>query len=209
MSEAAGLTMATQADPVQRGKTRQVVSGGELKISPTGELLVRDENIFTGYWRVAGHPERSANGGWFPTGDTARIEDGVMRITGRAEDLITVRSGASISPSELEAELKFSPYVADALVVAGADGLGALIVIDHENVERWAQNKRIAFAGFAGLVRSDAVRNLIGAEIARVNAMFTEPIRLLPPYRAEARAGRSGTDADDEAASPICQREIP
>ena len=55
LSEAAGLTMATQADPVQRGKTRQVVSGGELKISPTGELLVRDENIFTGYWR-AGRP---------------------------------------------------------------------------------------------------------------------------------------------------------
>ena len=55
--------------------------------------------------------------------------------------------------------------------------LGALIVIDHENVERWAQNKRIAFAGFAGLVRSDAVRDLIEAEIARVNAMFTEPIR--------------------------------
>ena len=117
--------------------------------------------------------------------------------------MIAARSGANISPTELEAELKFSPYVADALVVAGADGaLGALIVIDHENVERWAQNKRIAFAGFTGLVRSDAVRDLIGAEIARVNGMFAEPIRVLPPDRAEARAGRSGTDADDEAAPP-------
>jgi long-chain acyl-CoA synthetase len=178
LSEAAGLTMATVSGAIQRGKTRQIVSGGELKISPTGELLMRDENIFSGYWRASGQAERSTNGGWFPTGDTARIEDGVMRITGRAEDLIKLRSGASISPTELEAELKFSPYVADALVVAGADGaLGALIVIDHENVERWAQNKRIAFAGFAGLVRSDAVRDLIEAEIARVNAMFTEPIR--------------------------------
>ena len=54
---------------------------------------------------------------------------------------------------------------------------GALIVIDHENVERWAQNKRIAFSDFTGLVRSDAVRDLIGAEIARVNGMFVEPIR--------------------------------
>jgi len=113
------------------------VSGGELKISPTGELLVRDDNIFSGYWRATGQMERATDTGWFPTGDTARIEDGMMRITGRAEDLIKLRSGTSISPTELEAELKFSPYVADALVIAGADGaLGALVVIDHENVER-------------------------------------------------------------------------
>jgi len=178
LSEAAGLTMATLADPAQRGKLKQVVSGGELKISASGELLVRDENIFTGYWRAGGGAARSTNGGWFPTGDMARLEDGVMRITGRAEDLITARSGANISPTELEAELKFSPYVADALVVAGSDrALGALIVIDHENVERWAQNKRIAFTDFTGLVRSDAVRDLIGAEVARVNGMFAEPIR--------------------------------
>lgn len=178
LSEAAGMTMATLSDPAQRGKLKQIVSGGELKISPTGELLVRDENLFSGYWQAGGRAERVPNGAWFPTGDTARVENGVMRVTGRAEDLITARSGANISPTEIEAELKFSPYVADALVVAGADGaLGALIVIDHENVERWAQTKRIAFAGFAGLVRSDAVRGLMEAEIARVNGMFVEPIR--------------------------------
>ena len=101
-----------------------------------------------------------------------------MRITGRVEDLIASRSGTIIAPAELEAELKFSPYIADALVVAGADGaLGALVVIDHENVERWAQKRRVAFAGFVGLVRSDAVRDLIGAEVKRVNTMFDEPIR--------------------------------
>jgi long-chain acyl-CoA synthetase len=177
LSEAAGLTMATLANPVQRGEIKQMVSGGELKISPTGELLVRDENLFSGYWRAGGGPERSNVGGWFPTGDSARVENGVMRITGRTEDLITTRSGASIAPTELEAELKFSPYVVDALVIGRAGGaLGALIAIDHENVERWAQNRRIAFAGFSGLVRHDAVRELIEAEIKRVNGMFPEPI---------------------------------
>jgi long-chain acyl-CoA synthetase len=177
LSEAGGLTMATLNDRAQ-GKQRQVVSGGELKISPTGELLVRDDNIFSGYWGPGGKTQRTTDGGWFSTGDTARMDGGVMRITGPVEDLIAATSGTKIAPTELEAELKFSPYVADALVVAGASGaLGALIVIDHENVERWAQTKRIAFAGFTGLVRSDAVRDLIGAEIARVNGMFAEPIR--------------------------------
>ncbi|MDQ8732852.1 AMP-binding protein [Bradyrhizobium sp. LHD-71] len=178
LSEAAGLTIATLADPEQRGKVKQVVCGREVKISSSGELLVRDENIFSGYWRGIGGAERSANAGWFPTGDAARMENGLVRITGRAEDLIADSSGANVSPTELEAELKFSPYVADALVVAGASGgLGALIVIDHENIERWAQMKRIAFAGFTGLVRSDAVRALIESEVARVNSMFAEPIR--------------------------------
>ncbi|HLJ52526.1 MAG TPA: hypothetical protein VKT24_04020, partial [Rhizomicrobium sp.] len=94
------------------------------------------------------------------------------------EDLIATPSGASIAPSEIEAKLKFSPYIADALVIGGPNGaLGALVAIDHENVERWAQDKRIAFTGFTGLAQSDAVRELIEAEVARVNAMFAEPIK--------------------------------
>jgi long-chain acyl-CoA synthetase len=178
LSETAGLTMATLSDPAQRGQIKQLVAGSELKVSPSGELLVRDENIFSGYWRGGGQPQRRPGAGWFQTGDNARMENGVIRITGRTEDLITTPSGANIAPTELEAELKFSPYVADALVVAGAGGvLGALVVIDHENVERWAQSKRLSFAGFTGLVRHDAVRELIETEVARVNNMFAEPIR--------------------------------
>lgn len=177
LSETGGLVLTTLTDRA-RGGLKQAAAGGEVRISPGGELLVRGENIFSGYMREGGEAERSSDGGWFPTGDAARLEDGVMRITGRVEDLITSRSGTIIAPAELEAELKFSPYIADALVVAGEDGtLGALVVIDHENVERWAQKRRVAFAGFVGLVRSDAVRDLIGAEVKRVNAMFDEPIR--------------------------------
>jgi long-chain acyl-CoA synthetase len=178
LSEAAGVMMATRADPAAGKGIQQRAAFGELSLSPSGEVLVRDDHIFTGYWRAGGRPERSSKAGWFSTGDIGRVENGVLRITGRVEDLIATPSGASIAPSEVEAELKFSPYIADAMVVGGPNGsLGALIVIDHENVERWAQDKRIAFTGFAGLARSDAVRGLIETEIQRVNAMFAEPIK--------------------------------
>jgi long-chain acyl-CoA synthetase len=178
LSETGGLALMTLTDSARGGGLKQAAAGGEVRISPGGELLVRGESIFSGYMREGGGPERSSDEGWFPTGDAARLEDGVMRIAGRVEDLIASRSGTIIAPAELEAELKFSPYIADAMVVAGADGeLGALVVIDHENVERWAQKRRVAFAGFVGLVRSDAVRDLIGAEVKRVNTMFDEPIR--------------------------------
>jgi long-chain acyl-CoA synthetase len=178
LSEAAGVMMATRADPAAGRGIQQRAAFGELSLSPSGEVLVRDDHIFTGYWRAGGRPERSSQAGWFSTGDIGRVENGVLRITGRIEDLIATPSGASIAPSEIEAELKFSPYIADAMVVGGpGGGLSALIAIDHENVERWAQHKRIAFTGFAGLARSDAVRGLIETEIQRVNAMFAEPIK--------------------------------
>ena len=178
LSEAAGVMMATRADPASSGSLKQHAALGEMTLSPSGEVLVRDDHIFTGYWRPGGRPERSSKAGWFSTGDIGRVENGVVRITGRIEDLIATPSGTSIAPSEIEAELKFSPFIADALVVGGPNGvLGALVAIDHENVERWAQNKRIAFTGFAGLARSDAVRGLIESEIQRVNTMFAEPIK--------------------------------
>jgi long-chain acyl-CoA synthetase len=178
LSEAAGVMMATHSDPASMGGLKQRAAFGEMTLSPSGEVLLRDDHIFTGYWRAGGRLERSSKAGWFSTGDIGRVENGVVRITGRVEDLIAAPSGASIAPSEIEAELKFSPYIADALVVAGPNGaLGALVAIDHENVERWAQDKRIAFTGFTGLARSDAVRGLIEAEIQRVSAMFAEPIR--------------------------------
>jgi long-chain acyl-CoA synthetase len=168
--------MATRADAGSGSQQR--AASGELTLAPNGEVMVKDDHIFTGYWRSGGRPERSSKAGWFSTGETGRLDSGVLRITGRLEDLIATASGATIAPSEVEAELKFSPYIADALVVGGPNKqLGALIAIDHESVERWAQNKRIAFTGFAGLARSDEVRALVEAEIQRVNAMFAEPIK--------------------------------
>lgn len=178
LSEAAGLVMATRADAAGASGTQQRAASGELTLAPSGEVMVKDDHIFTGYWRSGGRPERSSKAGWFSTGETGRVDNGVLRITGRLEDLIATASGANIAPSEVEAELKFSPYIADALVVGGpGKRLGALIAIDQESVERWAQDKRIAFTGFAGLARSDEVRDLIEAEVQRVNAMFAEPIK--------------------------------
>ena len=175
LSEAAGLVMATRADAGSGSQQR--AASGELTLAPNGEVMVKDDHIFTGYWRSGGRPERNSKAGWFSTGEAGRVDNGVLRITGRLEDLIATPSGATIAPSEVEAELKFSPFIADALVVGGPNKeLGALIAIDHESVERWAQNKRIAFTGFAGLAASEAVRGLIETEIQRVNTMFPAPI---------------------------------
>ena len=67
----------------------------------------------------------------------------MLRITGRVDDLIATPSGASIAPSEIEAELKFSPFIADALVVGGPNGgLGALIAIERGALSHSTEEER-------------------------------------------------------------------
>jgi long-chain acyl-CoA synthetase len=176
LSECAGLTIAI-APGRWRGQDGRYASVGEVKLSEAGEILLRGEHIFAGYWRPGASPQRSLAAGWFPTGDTARMEDGTLRITGRVVDRITTKSGRTVTPSEVEMELKFSPYIADALIVGHQrEFLGCLVMIDHENVEKWAQDKKIAFAGLGNLAQIEAVRQLIDAEIRRANAKLADPI---------------------------------
>ena len=177
LSECAGVALALPAQPGRNNQTDRLAAFGELKLSPEGEILVRGEHLFSGYWREGAHSPRGGTD-WFPTGDSARIENGVLRFTGRTADLITTRSGVKVTPSEFETELSFSPYIADALIFGhDRDHLGCLVMIDHENVEKWAHEKKIAFSGVGNLARTDAVRDLIDGEIRRINGRLAEPIR--------------------------------
>ena len=84
-----------------------------------GELLVRGANVFMGYLN---QPEKTAEtldaDGWLHTGDVGRVdEDGYFQITDRMKDIIITAGGKNITPSEIENELKFSPYITDAVVI--------------------------------------------------------------------------------------------
>lgn len=80
-------------------------------------------------------------------------------------------------PSEIEAALTTSPFISDALVVGnGREHLACLVMIDYESVESWAQRGKVVFSGVGNLARTDAVRELIGREIARINDRLTDPV---------------------------------
>ncbi len=149
--------------------------GIEMKVSPEGEILIRGDNIFMGYLNL---PEKTAEAidaeGWLHTGDVGTVdEQGFFRITDRMKDIIITAGGKNITPSEIENELKFSPYITDAVVIGDRRAyLTALVMIDHENVERYAQELNIPFTNFQSLCRAHEVQELIQAEIDRVNAKF-------------------------------------
>jgi long-chain acyl-CoA synthetase len=89
------------------------------------------------------------------------------------KDIIITAGGKNITPSEWENELKFSPYVTDAVVIGDKRAyLTVIIMIDLDNVEKFAQDHDVPFSNYASLTRAPEVQSLIQAEIDKVNAKF-------------------------------------
>ena len=86
------------------------------------------------------------------------------------KDIIITAGGKNITPSEIENQLKFSPYISDAVVIGDKRKfLSCLIMIDHENVAKFAQDDNVPFTNYASLCRAPEVQDLIWSEIERVN----------------------------------------
>jgi long-chain acyl-CoA synthetase len=147
----------------------------EVKVADNGELLIRGDNVFMGYLN---QPEKSAEAidaeGWLHSGDVGyQDEDGFFKISDRLKDIIITAGGKNITPSEIENQLKFSPYVTDAVVIGDKRPyLVCLIMIDQENVEKYAQDHDVPFSNYASLCRAPEVLRLIEQEVARVNKAF-------------------------------------
>ncbi|MGV3728155.1 AMP-dependent synthetase/ligase [Hydrogenophaga sp.] len=176
MTETCGAATGVPAERIKPGSIGPAATYNEVKLAPdTGEILVRGPNVFMGYLNL---PEKTAETidaeGWLHTGDVGVVdEEGFFRITDRMKDIIITAGGKNITPSELENELKFSPYVTDAVVIGDKRPyLTVIIMIDQENVEKYAQDNDVPFSNYASLTRAPEVQALIQAEIDRVNKKF-------------------------------------
>jgi len=109
--------------------------------------------------------------GWLHTGDVGEVdEEGYLKITDRKKDLIITAGGKNIAPQYIENLLKFCPYINDAVVIGDRRKfISALIVIDEENVVKYAQDRKVQFTTFASLTKAEEVLDLIQAEINNVN----------------------------------------
>src|SRR3990167_4219446 len=176
MTETCGAATGIPASHIKPGSIGPAASYNEVRLDAlTSEILVRGPNVFMGYLN---QPEKTAEtidkDGWLHTGDVGTVdEEGFFRITDRMKDIIITAGGKNITPSELENELKFSPYVTDAVVIGDQRAyLTVIIMIDQENVEKYAQDHDVPFSNYASLTRAPEVQALIQAEIDRVNKKF-------------------------------------
>jgi long-chain acyl-CoA synthetase len=173
-TENCGLATAMPANRIKLGTVGVARPDTEVALSKDGEILLRGPHVFLGYYK---NPERTAQtivDGWLHTGDVGRLdEDGFLTITDRMKDIIITAGGKNITPSEIENQLKFSPYISDAVVVGDQRKfLSCLVMIDHETVAQFAQEKSVPFTNFASLCRAKEVQDLIWGEIERVNKQF-------------------------------------
>ncbi len=174
-TESAGVASVNHPGSNKIGSIGRALPNSEMKISPEGEILLRGPHVFKGYWNNdAKTAETITADGWLRTGDVGRVDnEGFFTITGRIKDIIITAGGKNITPAEIESGLKFSPYISDAVVIGDKRKyLTCLIMIDQENVENFAQERRIPFGDFASLCAAPEVVALIGEEVAKVNKQF-------------------------------------
>jgi long-chain acyl-CoA synthetase len=155
--------------------------GVEVRLSPEGEILVKGDNIFSGYYKNLEATQDKIRESWYYTGDFGYIDDDRhLVVIDRMEDLKELKGGRKFSPQFAEIRLRFCPYIKDALVVGGEDKdyVTAIINIDLENVGRWAEAKRIPYTTFTDLSQKPEVIDLIKKDIQRINKFLPEWSRI-------------------------------
>jgi long-chain acyl-CoA synthetase len=172
-----------QVDPDTTGVA--MASNIEIRIENpdvhgVGEIVVRHPNMFLGYYK---NPEASAadiEDGWMHSGDAGYFnDDQQLVVIDRIKDLAETARGERFSPQYLENKLKFSPYIAETVVLgAGRDALAAMICIRFSIISKWAEKKRIAFTTYTDLASRPEVYALLQEEVEAVNATLPPAQRI-------------------------------
>jgi len=174
-TEGSGLTAINLVEKNKNGTVGPAIPGVDVRISDEGEIQMKGPNVFPGYWKAPDKTkETMTDDGYLKTGDVGHMdEDGFLTITGRLKDIIITAGGKNITPSEIENKLKFSTHISDVVVIGDRRKyLTCLVMIDQENVEKFAQDRRIPFNDFASLCAAKEVQELIGSIIEDANKDF-------------------------------------
>ena len=172
-----GLVTIHPDDDVRPETCGPIMPGYECRLSEDGEILVRGDNLFCGYYKKPEATKKAYVGDWYSSGDFGHIEDdGHLIVIDRMEDLKELSGGRKFSPQHTEIRLRYSPYIKDTLVVGSEDKafVTTIINIDIDNVGRWAEARRIPYTTFTDLSQKPEVIKLVMSEIQRVNRNLPE-----------------------------------
>ena len=174
-TESTGVIAVQRKDRPRWGYVGEPIDDMEVKIAEDGEILVKGVGVFKGYFKDPDLTAETLKDGWLHTGDVGALEDGYLKILDRKKDIIITRAGKNITPAFIENKLKFSPYIQDAVVIGdGRKYLTALILIDEDNVTKYAQDNRVPFTTFADLTRNPEINKLMDQEVRKVNQTLSK-----------------------------------
>jgi long-chain acyl-CoA synthetase len=145
-----------------------------------GEIVTRHPHMFAGYFRNAEATNADLREGWMYTGDAGYFnKKGHLVVIDRIKDLAVTARGDRFSPQYIENKLKFSPFIAEAVITgAGRDFLAAMICIRYSIVSKWAEKRRISFTTYSDLASRPEVYELLRQEVEAVNASLPAAQRI-------------------------------
>ena len=170
-TEGSGVSTASRIGKVKFGKVGTPLPNTEVKIAEDGEILVKSPGVFKGYFKDPEATKETIKDGWLYSGDVGEFdEDGYLKITDRKKDIIVTAGGKNITPQYIENKLKSSPYINDAVVIGDKRKfISSLIMIDEDNVVKYAQDNKVQFSTYKDLTQSPEIINLIQGEVDKVN----------------------------------------
>jgi long-chain acyl-CoA synthetase len=185
-TEALGAHTIHRDDDVDHGTVGYPMPGVEIAIKEPdteglGEIIVRHPHMMTAYYKnPAASAEMFDADGWFLTGDAGYLTpERHLVVVDRAKDLAVTSTAVRFSPQYIENKLKFSPFVAEAVIIgAGRPYLTAIVCIRYPVVSKWAEKRRIAFTTYTDLAGRTEVYALLRREVEIVNASLPEGQRI-------------------------------
>jgi len=154
--------------------------GVEAKIADDGEILLRSESVFSGYFQNEEATRKTLIDGWLQSGDAGYVEpNGHLVVLGRVSEVVHTAKGERYIPNYIENRLKFSPYIKDVAVLGtGRDFLCAMVCIDGDAVGHWAEVRGIPYISYADLSQKAEVCELVAIAIRRLNEALPEGLRI-------------------------------
>ena len=168
--------IAVQPDhSVSSENVGSAMAGTEIKINDSSEVIFKTDCMAESLDK-----NDNTNDGWVNSGFVGSIDDsGNIVISGRKEDIVTLKSGKQFSPESIENLISCSPFVKSSLIVGnGQDGNSVIVVIDPNSVNSWADRKNIRYTGYTELASKDEVRDLIKEHISCVNETLESELKI-------------------------------
>ncbi|ELB2270812.1 long-chain fatty acid--CoA ligase [Vibrio parahaemolyticus] len=180
-TEMCGAYTVHQADDVDYDSVGVAFDNADVKVinpdsNGVGEIIAKSTGMFTGYLNNQAAYNEDVQDGWMHTGDAGYFKDsGHLVVIDRLKDMSETSHGDRYSPQFIENKLKFSPFIAEAVVVGkGRPWLSAIICIRYAIVAKWAEQKGIAFTNYTNLSAQPEVYKAIREEVLKVNESLPE-----------------------------------
>jgi len=228
LTETAPIVTLNHPFHARKGSVGTPIGGVEVKIAEDGEILVRGDNVTTGYFERPEETARAFAGGWFHTGDVGRLEEnGELVILGRKKEMIVTPEGLNVFPEDVESVLNREPGVRDSAVI-GTDRVHAVLILDpgagadaivasvNKKLADYQRIRSVSVWPYAEFPRTEGTGKLKRSEIAKGTAPPQKQAKFDPTIPLESltsleRVERMVALGEDESAvtgAPVAEEPI-